>query len=94
MVVFMMIPRDIVANNFALMATTAQQAIRFHRVFAWLAAFARGLSDVIASDSEAIQPFHREILDCFVAPAQNCFAILSRAPRNDERFFIVLPLQR
>ena len=25
-----------------------------------------------------------KILDCFVAPAQNCFAILSRAPRNDE----------
>src|SRR6478752_8167932 len=24
------------------------------------------------------------VLDCFVAPAQNCFAILSRAPRNDE----------
>ncbi|RXG92983.1 hypothetical protein EAS62_19995 [Bradyrhizobium zhanjiangense] len=22
-------------------------------------------------------------LDCFVASAQNCFAILSRAPRND-----------
>jgi hypothetical protein len=25
------------------------------------------------------------ILDCFVAPAQNCSAILSRAPRNDEK---------
>ncbi|QOZ42122.1 hypothetical protein XH89_00560 [Bradyrhizobium sp. CCBAU 53340] len=24
------------------------------------------------------------ILDCFVASAQNCYAILSRAPRNDD----------
>jgi hypothetical protein len=33
--------------------------------------------------SEAIQSFRSKILDCFVASAQNCFAILSRAPRKD-----------
>ena len=32
---------------------------------------------------EAIQNPSEERLDCFVASAQNCFAILSRAPRND-----------
>ena len=29
------------------------------------------------------EPFRGETLDCFVASVQNCFAILSRAPRND-----------
>ncbi len=34
--------------------------------------------------SEAIQnPLRGDRLDCLVASAQNCFAILSRAPRND-----------
>src|SRR6266567_3464618 len=29
------------------------------------------------------ESLHGKTLDCFVAPAQNCCAILSRAPRND-----------
>ncbi|PSO18987.1 hypothetical protein C7G42_11720 [Bradyrhizobium sp. MOS003] len=34
------------------------------------------------------------ILDCFVASAQNCSAILSRAPRNDEIATAVLYAHR
>src|SRR5688500_11518747 len=30
-------------------------------------------------------------MDCFVAPAQNCFAILSRAPRNDGSWLLETP---
>ena len=40
---------------------------------------------VIASEAkQSIHPSACGTMDCFVAPAQNCFAILSRAPRNDE----------
>jgi hypothetical protein len=38
---------------------------------------------VIASEAKQSSFTTLGILDCFVAPAQNCFAILSQAPRND-----------
>jgi hypothetical protein len=41
-----------------------------------------GHDAIIASESEAIQRVSGT-LDCFVASAQNCFAILPRASRND-----------
>jgi hypothetical protein len=39
---------------------------------------------VIASEAKQSSRVNTKGLDCFVASAQNCYAILSRAPRNDE----------
>ncbi|TYL89377.1 hypothetical protein FXB40_36380 [Bradyrhizobium rifense] len=43
----------------------------------------RSLHSLLRAQRSNPESLRGKILDCFVAPAQNCFAILSRAPRND-----------
>jgi hypothetical protein len=48
-------------------------------------------NDIVIASEAKQSSVTKKGLDCFVAPAQNCSAILSRAPRNDELPTLLAP---